>query len=137
MKKIMRVSGNITGEYGYTYFDVSTTELLNQAYKYIWKHSLTQSNTKEYIDDETSDKYDLTIENCDLCDQTGIIYFRDRSIICPDCKGNTNKVSKRMEKYIERFNQAKKGDLKAIKKLIEEDVDWVDTAIIKIKATKG
>jgi hypothetical protein len=120
MKKIMEI--DIPG-YDFMVVDVSTPELLNKAYKWIFKHCGAIEQMEDEIKEVKENEEGLTyMKDCAFCDKTGKVVVKDRTISCPECGGLKldEWSAKEWNQRLETYHKALKGDIKAIKKAVEE-----------------
>ena len=118
------------------FFDVSTVDLLNKAYKWLFKNLSYEEFMDEeigYYDNEQETLKNIIYKNnCKVCNKTGKakIENKDFWVECPKCHNkeiDKNIVDRNKKdesdwlKIMKNFKKAQEGDTKAIKRLIEKD----------------
>lgn len=118
MKKIMEVNIGAYNDDDCVYFDVSTKELLNKAYKWMFDKLFTPC-----IEEDIKDASDINfsyMKDCSICDKTGKIFVKDKEFICPACNGLIFSKDEEWETLLSLYKKAKKNNYSAMKKLFNE-----------------
>jgi len=129
MKKIMVVTPD-NGWYPEEerFLDVSTPELMDKAYVWLFKNLDIQADMEEEINNANEDYEDLALmKDCNFCNKTGKLKLenRDETVVCTKCHGSFQSkydkaASKKWNNDVANFRKAQKGDIKAIKKFMKD-----------------